>query len=197
MGRVDAGRAARADVVADPRLRRIGAVILFTLLTAVGAYVEVPVPGSPVPVTLQTMFVVLSGALLGARLGASSQALYVLAGALGAPVFAGGAFGVAHLMGPTGGYILAFPLAAAVAGVLAGPIGRRGWLPALRVLGALFIATKLIFVGGVAQLTLLTGDLGSAIALGVAPFVAGDVLKVVAATLLARRLGDRARALLS
>jgi biotin transport system substrate-specific component len=194
--RAQARRTAALQVVTDPRARRAVGVLLFALLTALGAYVEVPLPGTPVPVTLQTLVVSLAGALLGARLGAMSQAAYVLAGALGAPVFAGGVAGVAHLFGPTGGYLLAFPLAAATTGWLAGRAADDGSLPGLvRLFAAILLGTLVIFAGGAAQLTLLTGDAARAIRLGVLPFLAGDVLKVVAATLLTRRLGARAREL--
>jgi len=91
-------------------------VALFAAATAVGARVEIP--HEPVPFTLQTLFVLLSGAFLGARNGALSQVLYLSMGVLGAPVFALGGFGIAKLLGPTGGYLLAFPVAAALVGYL-------------------------------------------------------------------------------
>ena len=93
-------------------------VTLFALATAAGARLEIP--HVPVPYTLQTIVVILSGAFLGARNGFLSQAAYVALGAAGAPVFAGGAAGPAVLAGPTGGYLLAFPLAAALVGALTG-----------------------------------------------------------------------------
>jgi biotin transport system substrate-specific component len=91
-------------------------VTVFAIATVLGARVEIP--HQPVPYTLQTMIVLLSGAFLGSRNGALSQMLYLLSGALGAPVFSAGSFGIATLLGPTGGYLLAFPAAAAVVGYL-------------------------------------------------------------------------------
>lgn len=91
-------------------------IAFFAAATAVGARVEIP--HQPVPYTLQTMFVLLSGAFLGSRNGALSQIFYLASGALGAPVFSVGGFGVATLLGPTGGYLLAFPAAAAITGYL-------------------------------------------------------------------------------
>ena len=91
-------------------------IALFAVATAVGARVEVP--HEPVPYTLQTLFVLLSGAFLGARNGALSQLLYLAVGVLGVPVFSMGGFGLARLLGPTGGYLLAFPMAAALVGYL-------------------------------------------------------------------------------
>jgi biotin transport system substrate-specific component len=156
----------------------------------------VRIPGSAVPVTMQTLVVSLAGVLLGARLGALSQATYLLAGALGAPVFSGGAAGFAWLLGPTGGFLLAFPLAAAVTGLLtAGSLDRPGLAPAGRLAAGIFLGTLVIFAGGWSQLTLLTGDPVNALRVGVLPFLGGDVLKVAAATLVARRIGSRARSL--
>jgi biotin transport system substrate-specific component len=188
--------AGETQAVTSPWATRLAGVMLFAALTALGAYAEVPVPGSPVPVTLQTLVVSLSGVLLGARLGAASQAAYLLAGALGAPVFAGGALGFGYLLGPTGGYLLAFPLAAAVTGWLtAGTLLRPGLLNALKLGAGVLLGTGVIFAGGFAQLALLTGNATLALQLGVLPFLAGDVLKVIATTLIARRLGARARTL--
>ncbi|MGH7539390.1 MAG: biotin transporter BioY, partial [Gemmatimonadota bacterium] len=88
--------------------RRVIAVLAFAALTALGARIAVPLPGTPVPFTFQVVAVLLAGVLLGPRLGAASQAAYLAAGASGLPIFAAGG-GVAYLLGPTGGYLLAFP----------------------------------------------------------------------------------------
>lgn len=172
--------------------RRAAAVLLFAVLTAIGAAIEVPIPGSPVPVTMQSLIVSLSGVLLGPVLGASSQVVYVLAGAMGAPVFAGGAFGLPHLLGPTGGYLLAFPVAAAVTGRLAGSPPAKWTLPAAARLGvAIFLGTVVIFAGGWSQLALLTGDSVGALEVGVLPFIVGDIVKVAAALALGVRYRKR------
>jgi biotin transport system substrate-specific component len=185
---VQVRRLATLDALSSRPARRAVAVVFFALLTALSAYVEVRTPVTPVPLTFQTLIVSLAGVLLGARLGAGSQALYVAAGALGAPVFAGGGAGVGHLMGPTGGYLLAFPLAAAVTGVLAARVRDDGGpVAALRLGAAILVGTLVVFVGGAAQLALLTGNLASAVQLGVLPFLAGDVLKVLVALMIARR----------
>ena len=89
-------------------------VFSFTILTAVSAQIAIPV--QPVPFTLQTMIVLLAGAFLGAKNGAYSQLLYIFLGAVGLPIFAGGTMGFAKLIGPTGGYLLAFPIAAYLVG---------------------------------------------------------------------------------
>jgi biotin transport system substrate-specific component len=188
-------RVATAEVLTSVPARRVFAVASFALLTALSAHASVPVPGTMVPVSLQTLVVLLSGLLLGPVLGATAQATYLAAGAMGAPVFAAG-LGLPYLFGPTGGYLLAFPAAAAVAGVVAagargGSLQRGGTLALAAVL-----ATATVYAGGWAQLSLLTGDAGMALRLGVLPFLLGDAAKIAVAVILANRLRRRALALL-
>jgi len=181
-----------AGAIGDRTGRRVLVVLLFAILTGVAASIAVPLPGTAVPITLQSMVVSLAGVLLGPGLGAASQATYLLAGALGAPVFANGALGMGHLLGPTGGYLLAFPVAAAVTGRLAGRVPPVWTVPsAMRLAAAIFIGTAVIFAGGAAQLALLTGDPTRAVQLGVLPFIAGDLLKVAATLLVALRYRRR------
>jgi biotin transport system substrate-specific component len=188
---------ASLDALSSRPVRRAVAIVFFALLTALSAYGEVRLPFTPVPITFQTLVVSLSGVLLGAYMGAAAQALYLLMGAIGAPVFSGGAAGFVHLMGPTGGYLLAFPLAAAVTGWLAARVREdRTVLDALKLGTAIFLGTLVIFAGGAAQLGLLTGDFGSALQLGVLPFLVGDIVKVGVALLIARRSRRRTLALL-
>lgn len=168
--------------------RRAAAVLAFAALTAVAARLAVPLPGTSVPFTLQVAAVLLAGFLLGPRLGAASQGLYVAVGAMGLPVFAAGG-GPAYLLGPTGGYLLAFPAAAALAGYL----GRRGGLLLLAAGGVVGLAA--IHLGGAAWLAVSLGA-ETALRMGVVPFLAGDLLKVALAALLAHRLRGRARRLL-
>jgi biotin transport system substrate-specific component len=186
---------ATAELVPDRTARRVMAVAAFALATALAAYVRVPVPFSPVPITLQTMVVILSGVMLGPRLGAASQLAYLAMGIAGLPVFAAG-IGVAALFGHTGGYLLAFPAAAFVAGTLARPGRRRGWFDGLRLVAGLAFASLLILVSGAAWLSVLTGDLARAVALGIVPFLAGDLVKVSLAALIAWRGRDRTLGLL-
>jgi biotin transport system substrate-specific component len=167
--------------------RRVLAVALAAVATAVAAKLSVPLPGTPVPFTLQPLVVLLAGALLGARLGAASQTLYLLAGAVGFPVFAAGG-GVAYLFGPTGGYLLAYPVAAFLVGTLMGT-GR------LRTLGALLAGLAAIYAGGLAWLA-VWGTVNAAVALGLRPFVLADLVKVAQAYLVVRLLGERPRRLL-
>lgn len=179
------------EVVTSRAHRRVVMVAAFALLTALSAYVAVPIPGTQVPVTLQTLVVVLAGALLGPGLGAAAQATYLAAGMMGAPVFSGGAAGFGWLFGPTGGYLLAFPAAAAVVGGLAGRGGAGGVLATVRLGFALLAGVTLILAGGGAQLAILTGDAAAAIRLGVAPFLVGEAAKLIAALAIAARLRNR------
>ena len=112
-------------------------VVMFAALTAVGARIEVP--HEPVPYTMQTFFVLLGGAFLGPRNGAISQVVYLAIGALGVPVFASAGFGLGRLFGPTGGYLLAFPAAAAIVGYLVERHRSRPWIFFSMAMGLLVI----------------------------------------------------------
>lgn len=168
---------------------RVAAVALFVVATAVGARISVPVPLTPVPMTLQTLFVLLSGALLGPALGATSQLAYLGVGMAGLPVFVGGA-GAAYLLGPTGGYLIAFPVAAFLAGAVTDRVRRTGFGGAALLVVGLFLVSLVVLLGGAAWLGAQTGDFAGAFALGFFPFLVGDVLKVVLTALAAWRGRD-------
>jgi biotin transport system substrate-specific component len=162
--------------VADARPRlggRLVGIALGALVVAASAQVAVPVPLSPVPMTLQPLAVLAVGGLLGAAGGVAALVTYLALGILGLPVFAGGSAGAIHLVGPTGGYLLAFPVAAGITGALAARSAG-----ALRVLLACALGMVAIHVGGVAQLALLGGDPAGAFRAGFVPFFTGDLLKV-------------------
>ena len=141
--------------------------------TALAAQVALPIPWSPVPLTGQTFAVLLSGALLGARRAFLAQALYLAEGAIGLPVFAGGAAGAFVLAGPTGGYLIAFPLAAALTGWLA----ERGWdRRFVTTFAALLLGSVVIFAAGLAGLSrFLPAE--RLLATGLLPFLPGDLVK--------------------
>lgn len=161
-------------------LRTLG-ILGFALATAVGAQIEIPLPTTAVPITMQTLFVVLAGLALGARDGALSQLLYVLGGVAGLPLFAGGSIGLAKLMGPTGGYLVGFIGAAFVAGLF------RETKSFLMLWAGSFLSTVVIFALGTIHLRNVLGlDWAQATAMGVAPFVAGDLIKVTASATLFR-----------
>jgi len=157
-------------------------IVGFSLLTAVLAQVEIHLPFTPVPITGQTLPVLLSGAVLGSRRAFASQLLYLAAGAAGMPVFAGGASTLVHLFGPTGGYLWSFPLAAGLLGWLVERGASRRWW---RLVLALAVADALILVAGAFWLSVLFGvPPDRAWLLGFYPFLIGDTLKVVVVGLL-------------
>jgi biotin transport system substrate-specific component len=163
-------------------LRRTISVLLGTALVTAAAQVSVPLPGTPVPMTLQPLAVLLVGGLLGPGLGAASLVVYLALGAAGLPVFTPlGLPGIGRLLGPTGGYLLAFPIAAAAVGRLVGD-GRH----VARLALACFVGMVLIYLGGLAQLLLLTGNFQTAARFGTIPFIGGDLLKVGLAAVLLR-----------
>jgi biotin transport system substrate-specific component len=162
------------------------------LVVALAAQVVVPVPLSPVPMTLQPLAVLAVGGVLGAIGGVSALVLYIALGALGLPVFAAGGSGLLHLVGPTGGYLLAFPVAAGVTGALVARAPRS----ILRVLLACALGMVIIHVGGVAQLALLGGNPVAAFRIGFLPFLTGDLLKVGLAAAVILGVGPRRRPLL-
>ena len=180
--------------------RRIIAAGLGALIVALSAQIVVPVPFSPVPMTLQPLAVLVVGALLGGAAGLGALFLYVALGIAGLPVFAGGGSGVARLFGPTGGYLLAFPVAAWITGVLTSPVlGPNRVLGAagvFRVLLACAVGMVVIHAGGVAQLALLGGDPALAFRMGFIPFLTGDLIKVGLAAVLILVAGPKIRSLL-
>lgn len=167
-------------------LREMVYIALFiALMTALG-YVKIPLPFSPVPITGQTFGVMLAGTLLGSRLGFLALAVFDLTGVI-FPVFAGSSGGIGVLLGPTGGYILSWPLAAALIGYLTEQVETPS-LPRLfcaNVLGGILV----IYALGVVQLALVTGiGLIPAIAKGALPFIPGDLIKCAVAAVAGQRL---------
>lgn len=153
-----------------------------SLLMALAAHVAVPLPFSPVPVTGQTFGVLLLGAALGARRGALSLVLYLIEGAIGLPVFAPGVLpGPAHLLGPTAGYLMAFPAAAFLLGWVAERGGSRSvW----RLAAAMLLAEAVIFAGGVGWLRAVTrAPIETVLHMGFYPFLPGELMKSLLAAL--------------
>jgi biotin transport system substrate-specific component len=170
---------AQTAVASTPSLtaRRAVAVVLGVALVAIAAQIAIPLPGTPVPMTLQPLAVLLVGGLLGPRLGAGSLLLYLSLGAAGLPVFTPyGPPGIGRLFGVTGGYLLAYPIAAYAVGRLAAD-GRQ-WA---RVTLAVFVGLALIHLGGLAQLLIITHSLHDAARFGTWPFITGDLAKLVMA----------------
>jgi len=164
-------------------------VSMFGALTAIGALISIPL--QPVPVTLQTLFLYLAGSLLGGRLGALSQIIYVILGVIGLPVFSGGKAGLGVFMGPTGGYLLGFIAGAFVTGKIAEAREKPGlvW-----IVLAMLVGTAVVYTLGVTQLVLI-GELSveKALAVGVLPFLPGDALKIAAAAVITMKVKDKIR----
>ena len=177
--------ATRSLTLADVALSRSSAlnnamlIVGASFVTALAAQIAIPVSWSPVPITGQTFAVLLSGAVLGARRAFAAQLLYLAEGAIGLPVFAGGAAGPAIFAGPTAGYLMAFPFAAALTGVLA----ERGWdRRFLTMLAAMLLGSVVIFACGLAMLSrFVPGD--ALLSAGLLPFVPGDIIKSTLAAL--------------
>ncbi len=160
------------------KLRMMVFASLFAALTATGAYIMIPVPLSPVPITLHVFFVLLAGSMLGSKWGSMSMIVYILLGIVGLPVFAGGSSGIGVLLGPTGGYIFGFILAAYMIGKLSRKTGNGAnssfFINALNMSAGVLV----IYSCGAFRLMMMADlDLGKTFALGVIPFLPGDIIK--------------------
>jgi biotin transport system substrate-specific component len=169
------------------KAREVALVAVFAALTALGGWLALPVPFSPVPFTLQVFFVLLAGSFLGAKLGSLSQIVYLLMGLIGLPVFSRGTAGLGVLLGPTGGYLVGFILAAGFVGLFANH--EKFWLRFL----VMVLGVGLIYLLGAAQL-MLVAKLSwlKALSVGVLPFLAFDILKAFLAASLAPTLKKHA-----
>ena len=157
--------------------RSVGLVFSFSLLMALSAQIVFPI--GPVPITGQTFVVLLTGALLGSRLGAMAMIVYLMEGASGLPFFSGGHGGLAHLLGPTGGYLVAFPAAAFITGAFAEHDWDRRFLSAA---AAMAIGSVVIMLSGWTWFALVTNTpLSTAFQLTVLKFIPGDIVKILLA----------------
>jgi biotin transport system substrate-specific component len=157
--------------------RSVSLVFAFSLLTALTAQIVIPI--GPVPITAQTFAVLLTGALLGSRLGAMSMIVYLIEGGVGLPFFYGGHGGLGHLFGPTGGYLIAFPAAAYITGAFA----ENGWdRRFLSAVAAMAVGSLVILLAGWFWFAMITHTpLPAAFMLSVVPHVIGDVVKILLA----------------
>jgi biotin transport system substrate-specific component len=160
---------------------------LFGALTAAGAFIVIPLP--PVPITAQTFFLNTAAVLLGGSLGALSQFIYVMLGVVGIPVFSGGKAGIGVIFGPTGGYLLGFIIAAFIIGKIAG--ARRGAGIFWHIF-AMLVGMAIIYSLGIMQLALVAKiSFKKALAIGVLPFIPGDIIKIFLAAVISSRLKGR------
>jgi biotin transport system substrate-specific component len=159
---------------------------MFAALTAIGAFIRVPIPASPVPITLQVFFVLLAGLLLGSKWAGMSMIVYVMLGIIGFPVFSGGLSGIGVILGPTGGYLIGFIAGAFVTGLVTETFGRS----TLAAIGAMIAGIAAIYLLGVAQLSVVAGlSVPQSVVIGVLPFLIGDSVKLVAALIVSRLTG--------
>lgn len=158
--------------------RSVSLVFAFSLMTALAAQISIPM--RPVPITGQTFAVLLTGALLGSRLGAAAMIAYLVEGAVGLPFFSEGRGGIGHILGPTGGYLVAFPAAAFITGAFA----ENGWDKRfLSAAAAMAVGSVLIILAGWAWLSQFM-PAAVAFTAGVKPFIIGDIVKIALAAAL-------------
>ncbi|MDR0567745.1 MAG: biotin transporter BioY [Spirochaetaceae bacterium] len=182
-------RAVASGISQRKTLIRVTLTALFGALISAGAFIAIPLPGSPVPLVLQNMFAVLSGLILGPALGAASTGLYLLAGILGAPVFAGAAGGLARLLGPTGGFLAGYPLMAAIAGLIAGSPKADRRTTMARLILAVIAGMVSVYIPGLIRLKFaLDYSWQETVIAGCLPFLPGDALKGAVAVCIAPRL---------
>jgi biotin transport system substrate-specific component len=157
--------------------RSVSLVFAFSLLTALAAQVVIPI--GPVPITGQTFAVLLTGALLGSRLGAMAMIVYLIEGASGLPFFYGGTSGIGHILGQTGGYLVSFPAAAFITGAFA----EQGWDKRfVTAAGAMVIGSLIIVLAGWAWFSYVTHTaLKTAFLVSVLPVIPGDIIKILLA----------------
>ena len=168
-------------------LLKLAITALFAALVSVGTFIAIPV--GPIPIVLQNFFALLSGLVLGPLMGATAVGLFLLAGTLGFPVFAGGTGGIAHFAGPTGGYLIGYLLAAVTAGLIAGKPRPNVKTPVYKIILAVIAGFLVVYIPGILWLK-IRWDLswGKAFLSGFVPFIAGDILKGIAAVLISGRL---------
>lgn len=182
----------RKEITIDRVWRRAIAVGICVLLTALGAFIRIPLPFVPVPLTLQTFFVLLSAALLGARLGCSVQIIYICIGAAGLPIFTGAGAGLLYITGPSAGYLLGFVLAAMIIGTFIKYC--RDNPPAVFLL--LSLADLALLCCGALWIKFLFGlSLAKALYIGVLTFLPLDLVKALAATFIYLKLKPVKKAL--
>jgi biotin transport system substrate-specific component len=170
-------------------ISNISFVALFAALISAGTFISIPLPFSPVPIVLQNFFAILAGLLLGPFLGSLAVGLYLLAGSLGLPVFAGAAGGFAVLLGPAGGFLPGYLLGALSAGLIAGKPRPGKSAGRLRISAAVCLGLAIVYVPGLVWLKhVIRGTWVAAFTAGLAPFIIGDVVKGAAAVLIAPRL---------
>ncbi|OBR91406.1 MULTISPECIES: biotin transporter BioY [Clostridium] len=168
------------------KLREMTTTAIFTALTAILAQISIPLPFSPVPITFQILAVYISAVILGSKLGALSQLVYVLLGAVGVPVFANFHGGLSVVLGPTGGYLIAYPIIAYIIGKIS-----EKELSFVKSIIGLIISLIFCYAIGVLQLSFITKiSIEKSILVGAIPFIPLDTIKVITAYILGCRVRE-------
>ena len=184
----------RTNVISNKMVDALIGVTFFIMATTFGAYIRIPVPGTPVPITLQTFFVVLSGAVLGSRLGLFSQAGYIFLGAIGLPVFQGYNFGMAYILGPTGGYMMGFMAAS----FLVGKIMEKESHNLFKIAASFTIGNTVLYSLGIIWLMLIYKiSFINAILIGVLPFFTIELAKIFLAAVVYSKISHRSKTIFS
>lgn len=169
--------------------KKIVFTALFAALTAVCGFISIPVPGTPIPIVLQNMLVVLTGLMLGPVWGVAATVLFLAAGALGLPVFSGGTGGFARLIGPTGGFLYGYALATLAAGLIAQRPKYGVRTPVLRLVLATVLGFVVMYIPGVLHfMRVMDKTFSQTMTLCVVPYIPGDIVKMVVAVLLSSKL---------
>ncbi|MDD4953848.1 MAG: biotin transporter BioY [Candidatus Omnitrophica bacterium] len=180
----------KKEFTLDKALLRVLATATFVILTALSAFVRIPLPFSPVPVTLQTMFVLLAGACLGPGLGAASQLSYILLGVGGLPIFTNAGYGLSYLLGPTGGYLAGFVLA----GIFIGKCIQYAGKKFIHTFALFCLADLLLSSCGMVWLKTLLGiSVQKSFLIGFLPFLPGDLFKAFFAALFYFKMKPRVK----
>ncbi len=182
------------DILTDGITHRGVGILAFLMLTIAGAFLYIPLPITPVPITLQTFFVLLCAAFLRRKDGFVTQGAYVGLGALGLPVFSGAAGGLLKLFGPTGGYLVGFAVCIYVVSALLDNFKNKKQLTFARILFAFASGIAVIYLCGGLWLAFITKfSFSEVITYGIMPFIAGDVLKVMFAAIIFHKSKSKMR----
>lgn len=171
------------------KVKKLTFVSLFAALIAVSGFISIPLPGTPIPIVLQNMLVVLTGVLLGPVLGTSATVLFLLLGALGLPIFSGGTGGIARFLGPTGGFLYGYAIATLVASLIARRPSVQYKTSLKVIILSVVVAFVSMYVPGVIHFMLtLKKSLKDTMILCVLPYIPLDIVKMVLCVILGIKL---------